>query len=246
MTMQRLSRSKPLSQQQLRIPSPAGQIRADLSTPAEPIGLVIFSHGAGSNRLSPRNRAVAQVMQRAGLATLLPDLAPAAPTSADGRLAALPLQSERLQAVIDWSGQESQLRQLPLALVGSSTGAAVALEAAAARADRVAAVLCRGGRPDLAFPSLSQVRCPVLLIVGEHDLDVLELNAWAAAFLQVRHELVVIPHAGHLFAEPGCLEAMAQRGCQWLLQVLRPGSHQSDPNNGEAMQSPPSQCSTSA
>lgn len=213
---------RPSNLRELTIPCAGAPVTADLTWPAstEAAGLVVVCHGSGSNRLSPRNRTVAALLREGGLATLLIDLEPSHPPGHNNRLAELPQLSQRLLAVIDWIDQQVALRQLPLALFGSSTGAAVALEAAAARPQRIRALVSRGGRPDLALPCLSRVRCPILLLVGEHDLDVLELNAWAAAQLQVRHDLVVIPGAGHLFSEPGCLERVGQLACRWLQREL--------------------------
>lgn len=198
------------------VAAPGGELAADLIQPPDARGLVIFCHGSGSNRFSQRNRRVAELLQGAGLATLLADLETMA--SSNGRtLASLPPLQRRLLALIDWTQQQPLLRPLPLGLFGSSTGAALALAAAVERPQLIEAVVSRGGRPDLVFQQLGEVHCPVLLIVGGHDLDVLELNAWAAAQLQVRNELVVIPQAGHLFGEPGALEAVADHAQRWFL-----------------------------
>lgn len=202
----------------LAIPAPGGCLHADLTLPQHAGGLVVFCHGSGSNRLSPRNLQVAEHLQRSHLATLLFDLEHRS-DRCDGRtLAALPALQDRLNRVIDWTAEQGDLQRLPLGLYGASTGAALALVGAAERPSRVQAVVSRGGRPDLAFQKLGEVRCPVLLLVGEHDVDVLELNAWAAGQLQVRKELVVIPQAGHLFSEPGCLDAVAQQASRWFLE----------------------------
>jgi putative phosphoribosyl transferase len=206
------------SRTSLAIPAAGGSLQADLSLPAHASGLVVFCHGSGSNRLSPRNRQVAEHLQRGGLATLLFDLERSGDTCQRHSLAALPPLQQRLLSVIDWTSQQPELQQLPLALYGASTGAALALMGAAERPDRVQAVVSRGGRPDLVFQRLAEVRCPVLLLVGEHDLDVLELNAWAAGQLQVRNELVVIPQASHLFSEPGSLDAVAEHTYCWLIE----------------------------
>ena len=208
------------SHSSLHLPAPGGELAVDLIAPAEPSGLVIFCHGSGSNRFSPRNRHVAQHLQASGLATLLPDLETEASSSNGRTLASLPPLQERLLALIDWTHQHPQLNNLPLGLYGASTGAALALAAAADRPERIAAVVSRGGRPDLVFQRLGEVHCPVLLIVGGHDLDVLELNAWAAAQLQVRNELVVVPQASHLFAEAGALEAVAEHSRRWFLDLF--------------------------
>jgi putative phosphoribosyl transferase len=205
------------SRSSLVLPAPGGELAADLILPAGASGLVIFCHGSGSNRFSPRNRQVAERLQAAGLASLLADLDSSSGGNGGRTQASLPPLQQRLLALIDWTREQPQLQSLPLGLFGSSTGAALALVAAAERPQLVAGVVSRGGRPDLVFQRLGEVRCPVLLIVGGHDLDVLELNAWAAAQLQVRNELVVIPQASHLFEEPGALQAVAEHTGRWLL-----------------------------
>jgi pimeloyl-ACP methyl ester carboxylesterase len=204
-----------------------GTLAADLSLPPHPDGLVVFCHGSGSNRFSPRNRQVAERLQRGGLATLLCDLERNGDATNDRSLASLAPLQKRLLQVLDWTTQQDDLNSLPLGLFGSSTGAALALVAAAERPGRVQAVVSRGGRPDLVFQRLAEVRCPVLLLVGEHDVDVLELNAWAAGQLQVRNQLVVIPQASHLFSEPGCLDAVAEQSYRWLLEQFRQGGFSS-------------------
>ena len=205
----------------LTIPADGGSLAADLRLPPQPEGLVVFCHGSGSNRFSPRNRAVAERLERGGLATLLCDLERNGESSNGRTLASLPPLQQRLLRVLDWTDQQADLNALPLGLFGGSTGAALALVAAAERPDQVRAVVSRGGRPDLVFQRLGEVRCPVLLLVGEHDVDVLELNAWAAGQLQVRNQLVVIPQASHLFSEPGCLEAVAEQSYSWLMDQFR-------------------------
>jgi putative phosphoribosyl transferase len=160
----------------------------------------------------------------AGFATLLFDLVSPAEALAQGvRRSAdvdIALLGQRVAAAIDWAGEQAVLMPLPLALYGSSTGAAAALQAAAARPHRVRAVVSRGGRPDLAFGALGLVRCPTLLIVGGHDVDVLELNQWAAAHLLAPHHLAVVPGASHLFEEPGTLQEAAQLTARWLAEHL--------------------------
>ena len=205
----------------LTIPAEGGSLSADLPLPAQAPGLVVFCHGSGSNRFSPRNQAVAERLQRSGLATLLCDLERSDAPSHGRTLTSLPPLQRRLLQLLDWTAQQGDLSNLPLGLFGGSTGAALALVAAAERPQQVKAVVSRGGRPDLVFQRLSDVRCPVLLLVGEHDVDVLELHAWAAGQLQVRNELVVIPQAGHLFSEPGCLEAVAEHTTSWLLEQFK-------------------------
>lgn len=215
------SMARTASRINLTIPADGGSLAADLRLPPQPEGLVVFCHGSGSNRFSPRNRAVAERLERGGLATLLCDLERNGETSNGRTLASLPPLQQRLLRVLDWTDQQADLNALPLGLFGGSTGAALALVAAAERPDQVRAVVSRGGRPDLVFQRLGEVRCPVLLLVGEHDVDVLELNAWAAGQLQVRNQLVVIPQASHLFSEPGCLEAVAEQSYSWLMDQFR-------------------------
>ena len=206
------------SRTSLAIPAPGGSLLAELTLPAAAAGLVLFCHGSGSNRLSPRNQYVAEHLQHGGLATLLIDLEHHDHACHGHTLAALPPLQQRLLSVIDWTSQHPQLQMLPLGLYGASTGAALALVGAAERPERVQTVVSRGGRPDLVFQRLAEVRCLVLLLVGEHDLDVLELNAWAAGQLQVRNELVVIPQASHLFSEPGSLDAVAEHAYRWFAE----------------------------
>ena len=195
-----------------------------LVRPARAVGLVIFVHGTGSSRFSSRNQAVASVLQRSGLATVLFDLleAPQQDPGASHRPPGPDLETlaDRLQGVIDALRGRADLVDLPLGLFGSSSGAAIALQVAAQSRLRVQAVVCRGGRPDLVPGSLGDVCCPTLLLVGSHDLDVLELNTWAAARLQGLHELRVVPGAGHLFAEPGALDLVAAWSRDWFLRHL--------------------------
>lgn len=171
---------------------------------------MLFCHGTGSDHHSPRNRAVAQVLRGAGLATWLLDLC------------AVPGQSERdaLLNALDQIKRNPALAALPLGLFGASSGAAIALQGAAARPDRIATVVSRGGRPDLAGACLERVRCPVLLMVGALDQQVLELNRRAAARLRCPYRVVLLEGAGHLFEQPGALEAVAQLSRQWFVQLM--------------------------
>lgn len=198
-----------------------------LTVPEQPRGLVLFAHGSGSSHQSLRNRFMAGVLVAAGFATLLFDLLTEAESLAQGvRRSAdadMALLGQRVVAAIDWAGSQRLLAAMPLALVGSSTGAAAALQAAAARPRQVQAVVSRGGRPDLAFGALGLVRCPTLLIVGGDDVDVLELNQWAAAHLQASHHLAEVPGASHLFSEPGTLQAAADLTVDWLVKHLGAG-----------------------
>ncbi|WP_242906266.1 dienelactone hydrolase family protein [Actinomadura terrae] len=203
-------------------------LTGDLVIPDEPTGMVLFAHGSGSSRLSPRNRAVARGLNAAGIGTLLLDLLTEREERADAATAALRFDIElltmRLIGTIDRlaEGLESapHTAGLPLGLFGASTGAAAALAATAARSD-VAAVVSRGGRPDLAGPSLPRVRVPVLLIVGGRDPEVLALNRRAQERIDGRAELHVISGATHLFEEPGALEEVTTQAAEWFNLHLR-------------------------
>ncbi len=196
------------------------RLAGDLATPAAASGLVLFAHGSGSSRASPRNRAVAGALNRAGLATLLFDLLEDTEASRRELVFDVPLLAGRLEAVTRWAGSDPRLRRLPIGYFGASTGAAAALSAAAALGDRVAAVVSRGGRPDLAGEDLASVVSPTLLIVGGRDPEVLELNQKAAARLGCAHDLVVVGGAGHLFEEPGTLERVAELATAWFRRYL--------------------------
>ena len=210
--------------EQLELASCGVLLPALLVRPARAGGVVIFVHGSGSSRLSSRNQAVASVLQRSGLATVLFDLLDAAEQDlgAPHRPPVPDLEALacRLQGVIDALRGRPDLVDLPLGLFGSSSGAAIALQVAAQAQPLVQAVVCRGGRPDLVPGSLGDVCCPTLLLVGSHELDVLELNTWAAARLQGLHELRVVPGASHLFAEPGALDLVAAWSRDWFLRHL--------------------------
>ncbi len=189
-------------------------------------GLVIFAHGSGSGRLSPRNLQVAGVLNRAGLSTLLFDLLTPEEQTLDERTGELRFDIElltaRLVGVIDWAQRQPATTGLRIGLFGASTGAAAALGAAAARPDSVAAVVSRGGRPDLALASLPAVTAPTLLIVGGEDDVVIELNRKAAARLCAPHRLDIVPGATHLFPEPGALERVAELTRDWFVEHLAP------------------------
>lgn len=186
-------------------------------------GVVAFAHGSGSSRHSPRNRAVAEVLQEAGLGTLLMDLLTAAEERVDMVTAELrfdiPMLGRRVTAAVDWLGDRPDTGGLPVGLFGASTGAAAALVAAAERAEQVGAVVSRGGRPDLAGAALAGVRAPVLLVVGGHDQEVLRLNEEAARQLTAPCTLRVIPGATHLFEERGTLEMAAEAARDWFLRM---------------------------
>jgi putative phosphoribosyl transferase len=210
---------------EVRMPVNGEVLEGGLVLPAPSAGLVLFAHGSGSSRWSPRNRHVAQVLQQAGLGTLLFDLLTAAEEAEDVRTARLrfdiPLLARRLLAATAWVRADTRTRHLPVGYFGASTGAAAALVAAAQRPEDVAAIVSRGGRPDLAADVLERVRAPTLLIVGGRDLAVLELNRQALAALQADSELAIVPGAGHLFEEPGALDEVARLAVGWFRRHLR-------------------------
>ncbi|MGV9853702.1 dienelactone hydrolase family protein [Streptomyces sp. NPDC003442] len=208
-----------------RIAADDAMLVGDLALPEQPIGVVAFAHGSGSSRHSPRNRAVARVLQDADLATLLFDLLTEAEERMDAITAELrfdiPLLGRRLGAAVNWLDGHPATSGLPVGLFGASTGAAAALTAAAERPERVAAVVSRGGRPDLAGGALNRVRAPVLLIVGGDDHEVLRLNQQAAAMLAAPQEIHVVPGASHLFEEPGTLEQAAEAARDWFVRIAK-------------------------
>ena len=204
----------------------AGEVvlEGTLSIPERADGVVLFAHGSGSSRFSPRNRFVATFLNQGGLGTLLLDLLTPEEHEIDERSGALrfdiDLLSRRLIGVVDWASTHPDMRYLPIGLFGASTGAAAALNAAADRRQRVAAVVSRGGRPDLAMAALPAVRAPTLLIVGGLDGVVIEMNRSAAAQLACEHRLEIVPGATHLFEEPGKLEEVARLARKWFQQHL--------------------------
>ncbi|GHO42423.1 dienelactone hydrolase family protein [Ktedonospora formicarum] len=201
-------------------------LNGNLRLPPHPRGVVIFAHGSGSSRFSPRNQFVARVLQRAGFATLLLDLLTAQEETLDQAHAHLrfniPLLSSRVQAATRWLLAQSACAGLSIGYFGASTGAAAALVAAAKQPEQVAAVVSRGGRPDLADAALEHVQAPTLLIVGSRDEQVIELNEEALARLHVEKHLELVPNATHLFEEPGTLEQVADLAQQWFARYLPP------------------------
>lgn len=196
------------------------RLAGTLTMPASPSGLVLFAHGSGSSRLSPRNRAVAKALSDAGLATLLFDLLDEQEAQRRELVFDIPLLAGRLEVVTRWALSQSRLQSLPIGYFGASTGAAAALRAAAEVGGAVVAVVSRGGRPDLAGDRLASVVSPTLLIVGGRDPEVLELNRHAAALLRCPHDLVVVDGAGHLFEGPGALERVAELATEWFQRYL--------------------------
>ena len=202
---------------------PEASLHGDLTLPAQVEGLVIFAHGSGSSRHSPRNRFVAEQLNTAGLGTLLMDLLTQDEEGVDDVTRELRfdigLLARRVAQVVRWAKNQPELAEVKIGLFGSSTGAAAALVAAADSSD-VAAVVSRGGRPDLAGDALRRVTCPTLLIVGGFDDVVIELNEEAKAQMVCPTELVIVPGATHLFEESGTLEQVAELASAWFVRYL--------------------------
>ncbi|HEY7780158.1 MAG TPA: dienelactone hydrolase family protein [Ktedonobacterales bacterium] len=211
----------------VRVPAGPVSLEASLGIPAGAYGLVVFAHGSGSGRHSPRNQYVAQMLHQGGLATLLLDLLTPAEAAEDARTRRarfdIGLLAARLVAATDWLGERPATRHFRVGYFGASTGGGAALVAAAERADVVGAVVSRGGRPDLAGAALACVRAPTLLIAGGDDAPVITLNQEALAALTCEKRLVVVPGASHLFEEPGALERVADLALHWLTRYLAPG-----------------------
>jgi len=208
----------------LRVPVPGGMLAGDLIVPEGAQGVVVFAHGSGSSRLSPRNQWVARQLEAARMATLLFDLLTPAEEAVDARTGALrfdvELLAERLVHVTDHLTSDLLDPSLHVGYFGASTGAAAALIAASYRPEVVFAVVSRGGRPDLAGPALASVRAPTLLIVGGADHEVIALNNAALAQLRCPKELRIVPRATHLFPEPGALEEVARLARDWFARHL--------------------------
>jgi predicted phosphoribosyltransferase/dienelactone hydrolase len=183
-------------------------------------GLVIFAHGSGSSRFSPRNRYAADYFERRGFATLLFDLLTEAEANDRRNVFDIPLLGARVVEAIDWARSDARTSALPIGLFGASTGAGAAIVAAAARADDVSAIVSRGGRPDLADQALGVVRAPTILIVGENDREVLKLNQSAKSRMKCETSLAIIPGASHLFEEPGTLEQALEAAVDWFARYL--------------------------
>ncbi|URM89242.1 dienelactone hydrolase family protein [Streptomyces sp. MRC013] len=211
--------------EEVALPAADGSaLRGDLALPASVPVMVVFAHGSGSSRHSPRNRVVAAALRKAGMGTLLMDLLTEREERHDLLTAEyrfdIDLLSSRVVSAVDWLADVPATRTLGVGLFGASTGAAAALRAAAERPARVRSVVSRGGRPDLAGDALARVAAPVLLIVGEEDPEVLRLNREAAGRLGAPHRVEVVPGAGHLFEEPGALEHVVRAAREWF---RRPG-----------------------
>jgi putative phosphoribosyl transferase len=210
----------------VRVAVRSGTLDGNLNIPEGATGIVLFAHGSGSSRHSPRNRYVAQTLQERGLATLLIDLLTLGEDWQDtltGHLRFnIALLAERVAGASDWLAQNRDTQALSLGYFGASTGAGAALVAASERPDKVGAVVSRGGRPDLAGSTLPRVEAPTLLIVGGNDGPVIEMNREALAKLRSIKKLEIVPRATHLFEEPGTLEAVARLASNWFEQYLNP------------------------
>ena len=210
----------------VRVPAACVMLEGNLAIPPRASGIVLFAHGSGSSRHSPRNRAVARALNEGGLATLLVDLLTPAEESLDEQTGHLRfdigLLADRLVDAADWLIANEETRSLPIGLFGASTGGGAALVAAAQRPNTVRAVVSRGGRPDLAGAALSRVRAPTLLIVGARDEPVIELNREAFERLRCEKKLEIVPGATHLFEEPGALEEVARFARDWFRRFLAP------------------------
>ncbi|MFI6576466.1 dienelactone hydrolase family protein [Nocardiopsis sp. NPDC050513] len=213
-----------MAEHEVAVETAGVSLGGNLAVPEAPAGVVVFAHGTGSSRHSPRNRLVASVLQESGFATLLFDLLTEAEERID-RITAeqrfdIDLLTGRLSGAVAWLGGREETRELPVGLFGASTGAAAALRTAADHPDLVGSVVSRGGRPDLAGAALTRVRAPVLLVVGGADRQVLALNEIAARRLGGPHEVHVVPYATHLFEEPGTLDQVADAAADWFARTL--------------------------
>lgn len=212
------SPSPPVSRLDVEIP-PLG-LNGLLRLPDRPLGAIVFAHGSGSSRFSPRNNHVAEALGRVGFASLLFDLLATKEETDRANVFDIDMLAERLVQAIDWAHRSAPLGGLDIGLFGASTGSAAALVAAAARPDQIGAVVSRGGRPDLALPALDRVRAPTLLLVGSLDTEVLRLNEIAYARLPEPKSLKVVPGATHLFSEPGALDAVVAAALVWFRRHL--------------------------
>ena len=202
---------------------PAGEVELDgaFESPASPRGVIVFAHGSGSSRMSPRNRYVADALRRAGFATLLLDLLTEAEDLRREERFDIALLARRLRSAAEWALSHSASAGLPMGLFGASTGAAAALEVAAQLAPRIAAVVSRGGRPDLASDfALARVQAPTLLVVGGDDTEVIRLNEMACERMRCPKSLRIVPGATHLFEEPGALETVAELAAAWFSRYM--------------------------
>jgi dienelactone hydrolase len=216
-------------EREVRVSAGPVTLAGNLGVPDDARGIVLFAHGSGSGRHSPRNRYVARTLREAGLATLLIDLLTPEEEEVDLKTRHLRfdigLLAERLAGATHWLAQNPDTQYLRVGYFGASTGAGAALVAAAEQPGDVGAVVSRGGRPDLAGENLSRVRAPTLLIVGENDLPVIDMNQEALAQLRVEKKLEIVPGATHLFEEPGTLEEVARLAAEWFVRYLNPAGN---------------------
>lgn len=196
------------------------RLQGILCVPDHPRGIVLFAHGSGSGRLSPRNQFVARHLQQGQMATLLMDLLEEWEAEDRRNVFDIPLLAGRVRGATEWLGGQSKTERLRVGYFGASTGAGAALQAAAQAPDQVAAVVSRGGRPDLAATYLPEVTAPTLLIVGGDDRPVIELNREALSLLTCPKQLIIVPGASHLFEEPGTLEQVASLALDWFQRHL--------------------------
>jgi putative phosphoribosyl transferase len=220
------SADPPLRDEEVKVQAGVVQLGGHLTLPEDPSGVVIFAHGSGSSRHSPRNRHVARVLNDAGIGTLLFDLLTVEEELDRGNVFDIELLAQRLVEATRWLRSQTYVSGLPVGYFGASTGAGAALWAAAEPDSDVDAIVSRGGRPDLAGPRLAQVNAPTLLIVGGRDEVVLDLNRQAIARLRCENRLVVIPGATHLFEEPGTLRAASEAARDWFTSHLGPSPHE--------------------
>jgi putative phosphoribosyl transferase len=213
---------------EVEIPVVSATLGGHLTIPAHCHGIVIFAHGSGSSRHSPRNRSVARFLNLAGIGTLLFDLLDDREATSRRNVFDIELLAHRLSLATQWLASQQAAHGMRIGYFGASTGAAAALWAASSPDSPVAAVVSRGGRPDLAMPRLSGVRAPTLLVVGGHDEVVLDLNEEAASHLRCPHRIVVVPGATHLFEEPGTLEQVARVAADWFLEHFRAAGDRPD------------------
>ena len=212
----------------VRVPIGDQSLNGDLGIPPKSHGIVLFAHGSGSSRHSPRNQHVARALERQDLATLLIDLLTPQEEVIDDRTAQyrfdIPMLAGRLVTIVDWLRRRTETASLPIGLFGASTGGGAALMAAADRPHEIAAVVSRGGRPDLAGPSLAKVTTPTLLIVGALDTPVIQMNRDAMKQMRGEVKLEIVPGATHLFEEPGTLERVAELAGNWFARHLQPAA----------------------
>ena len=237
------SHPPPIARHPVEITAAGARINADLALPDDARGIVVFAHGSGSGRFSPRNRAVASSLNDAGIATLLVDLLTpgeeAEDTGTGRHRFDIALLASRVEGVTQWLTRDERTRDLPIGYFGASTGAAAALVAAARRPESVRAIVSRGGRPDLAGAALHRVVAPTLLIVGGNDPVVVQLNQLAKRELRAPSSLVVVPGATHLFPEPGAMEAVTDAAIAWFAHHFAGSPTKGSPTKGSPTKGSP-------